>query len=93
MYQWDEAKREANLRKHGLDFVDAYVVYENPSKITLSAPRDSEDRYLDIAMVEVAGRVLSLVYALRDENVRVISFRAASKRERRFYETHRGLRG
>ena len=31
MYEWDEAKREANLRKHGLDFDDADLVFENPN--------------------------------------------------------------
>ncbi|MGD0787182.1 MAG: BrnT family toxin [Terracidiphilus sp.] len=34
MYEWDEAKREANLRKHGFDFDDADIVYENAAKIT-----------------------------------------------------------
>jgi len=33
VYEWDEAKREANLRKHRLDFRDAYLVYDHPQKI------------------------------------------------------------
>jgi len=37
VYAWDEAKRKSNLKKHGLDFGDAYLVYENPDKCTYDA--------------------------------------------------------
>jgi uncharacterized DUF497 family protein len=39
MLVWDEAKRKTNLQKHGLDFVDAGLVYDNPGKITFESPR------------------------------------------------------
>jgi hypothetical protein len=51
VYEWDEAKREANLRKHDIDFFDAYLVYDNPNKITLSSTRSGERRMQDIALV------------------------------------------
>jgi uncharacterized DUF497 family protein len=86
VYEWDEAKREASLKKHGLDFVDAHLVYENPRKITLVATSRSENRRMDIALVELHGVVLVLVYTLRGANVRCISFRAASQKERKLYE-------
>jgi uncharacterized protein len=79
---WDEKKRESNLRKHGFDFVDAYLVFDNPSKVTLVSPRGDEDRRQDVALVQALGRILALVYVEREGNVRIISFRAASKRER-----------
>ncbi len=50
VYEWDEAKREANLRKHGLDFDDADIVYENPNKITFAIHGRDEARWLDIAL-------------------------------------------
>jgi uncharacterized DUF497 family protein len=53
MIVWDEAKRKTNLEKHGLDFADANLVYENPSKITFQSPRKGEARKQDIAMVAV----------------------------------------
>ena len=89
MYEWDEAKREANLRKHRLDFRDAYLVYDHPQKITFRIQSRTEVRLQDIALVEVDGNVLSLVYTLRGQNVRVISFRFASRRERRAYGIQR----
>ena len=87
MYEWDEAKRRSNLKKHRLDFADAHVVYEDPGKVTIDSPRGSESRRLDLALIEVAGRVLALVYTKRAENVRIISFRNASREERAIYES------
>jgi uncharacterized DUF497 family protein len=86
VYEWDEAKREANLRKHGLDFDDADIVYENPNKVTFAEAGRGESRWRDIAFVESNGIVLTLVYVFRGYNIRIISFRKASRKERRIYE-------
>jgi uncharacterized protein len=60
-------------------------VYDNPEKVTFASPRQDENRSVDLATVEVFGRVLTLVYVLRDGDVRVISFRRASQQERNAY--------
>ena len=86
VYIWNEAKRKSNLRKHGLDFKDAYLVYENPDKCTYEASRGDGYRLMDVALAVVKGRLLSLVYTERGNDVRVISFRNASREERRQYE-------
>jgi hypothetical protein len=86
VFVWDEAKRESNLRKHGLDFRDAHLVYENPDKCTYDSSREGERRWMDIAFAVVKGRLLALVYTERGEDVRVISFRPASREERKQYE-------
>ena len=86
MYVWDEAKRESNLEKHGLDFADAWMVYENPDKCTYDMSRLSERRFMDVALAEVKGKVLALIYTERGNDVRVISFRPASREEREQYE-------
>ncbi len=87
-YAWDEQKRVVNMIQHGLDFAEAYLVYENPNKFTFDVRRKGEDRIQDIALVEVNGLVLTLVYVLRGSRVRCISFRAASRRERKVYAEH-----
>lgn len=92
MYEWDEAKRESNLRKHGLDFDDADMVYENPNKITFATEGRGEERWRDIALVESNGIVFALVYTVRGYNVRIISFRKASRRERRIYDNLRSTK-
>ena len=85
MYEWDEAKRESNLRKHGLDFWTAHLVYENSEKLTSRLKSKSESRFLDVALVQLKGAILALVYTVRNGNVRFISFRFASRKERRRY--------
>ena len=64
-FTWDEAKRLVNLEKHDLDFADAALVYEAADKVTLPVERHGERRLVDIAMVEVLGRILLLAYVLR----------------------------
>jgi uncharacterized protein len=92
VYEWDEAKREANLKKHGLDFDDADIVYGNPNKITYAIADRGEARWLDIALVESNGVVLALIYTVRGYNIRIISFRKASRRERRIYDNQRSTK-
>lgn len=86
MFVWDEAKRKSNLEKHGLDFNDAHLVYDDPDKLTYDASRMSEHRLLDLAFGVVKGRLLALIYTERGKDVRVISFRPASREEREQYE-------
>ena len=84
-YEWDERKRESNIEKHGIDFIDADLVFEVDGKVTLNVTRktDNEVRYADFA--EVKDQVLKLVYAMRGKIVRCISLRVASQKERRCY--------
>ena len=86
MYVWDEAKRRSNLKKHGLDFRDADLVYENPDKCTYEASREHEYRLMDVALAVIKGKLLTLVYTENADEVRVISFRNASREERKRYE-------
>lgn len=89
MYEWDEAKREANLRKHGFDFDDADTVLENPNRISFAESGRGETRWRDLAFVETVDSVLAVVYTFRGYNVHIISFRKASRRERRVYDNLR----
>ena len=90
---FDPNKNIANIAKHGLSLADAPLVFNAPEKLTLESPRADEQRLMDLALVEVAGVVLVLVYVLRAvDEVRAISLRRASKQERNLYaswqETH-----
>ena len=84
MIVWDEHKRAANLAKHGLDFADAWRVYESPAKLTFESARKSEDRRLDLAPVEDV--LLAFVYVERRSVVRAISLRRASRADRSIHE-------
>ena len=82
-YDWDEEKRHANLRKHKLDFEEAWRVYEHPNKITLVDEYPYEEWFWDLA--EVNGKVRLLVYTMRGSIVRYISFRPTTPSEQRLY--------
>lgn len=86
MLVWDEARRKSNLEKHGLDFTDAHRVYDNPDKCTYQSNRKGERRLMDLAFAVVNGRLLALIYPERGNDIRVISFRPASREEREQHE-------
>lgn len=86
-YEWDETKRRANLAKHGLDFADAWRVHEAPGRMTgLAKAAGGEERRQDLA--RVGGQVLTLIYVERAGRVRCISFRPASRQDRRIYRDY-----
>lgn len=88
-YEWDERKRLSNLEKHGLDFFDADVVFESSHVITPS-PDSREERFLAIGTFD--GRFVTVIYTMRGEAIRVISFRRARHEERNTYQKLFGSR-
>ena len=84
-YEWDEAKREANLVKHGVDFVDALGVFADPLRVERVDQRREYAEERRQAVGTVRGQVLFVVYTLRGEVRRLISARRASSNERRAY--------
>jgi uncharacterized DUF497 family protein len=83
-FEWDERKRKSNLAKHGLDFLDVCVVFEEPHIVVPSAFEGGEDRFLAIGVLE--GRLVTVVYTTRSEAIRIISFRRARHEERQRYQ-------
>jgi hypothetical protein len=85
VYQWNRDKAAANLRKHGIDFADAVSIFSDNLAITIPDERFGEERFVTIG-VDALGRVLVVVYTMRDEEIRLISARRATRQERRQYE-------
>ena len=89
--EWDEAKREDNLTKHGLDFAIALELFADYFMEWLDVSQDySEDRWVALGMIR--GVVVVLVYAERNGKLRPISFRKGTARERRVYDYSRQKR-
>jgi uncharacterized protein len=89
-FDWDETKDAANLRKHGVGFEAASLVFDDPLQLSAQDREvNGEERWQTIGM---AGGVLLLLVAhtFEDENeeevVRIISARKANAQERRRYE-------
>lgn len=81
-FEWDEAKRQANIRKHGIDFVRAIIALEGP-RLETQSDQNGEARTL--AICPDTQRLIAVVYTMRDSRCRIISARAARDNERREY--------
>ena len=79
-FTWSEAKRAANLKAHGLDFVDALSVFEGAT-FTFEDTRFSyaEQRFVTLGLL--AGVPVSVVHTETEYEIRIISFRKATSRE------------
>jgi uncharacterized DUF497 family protein len=82
---WDEAKRRANVAKHGIDF-SAAEAFEWKSAIIVDDTRREYGERRRIALGLIGASLYSLVYTRRAGMVRVISLRLASRKERNRYE-------
>jgi len=85
-FEWDKRKNSANAEKHGLDFADAYKVFESPMLVKLDDREDyGEERWIGIGLMDM--RVVVMVFTEQKENtIRVISFRKATSDETKRYE-------
>lgn len=85
-YEWDQAKAAANMRKHGINFADAAIALEDDRGLTIEDPfSHSEERFVTLCR-DPFGEVLVVVFTWRGEEIRLISARKATGRERRLYE-------
>lgn len=86
-FEWDEAKRQNNRRKHGIDFADAVEVFYDEFACTIDDPDHHNEQRFIVTGIDAFGRVLVVVYAWPDRfTIRIISARAATATERRHYE-------
>lgn len=85
-FTWSKAKRAANLKAHGLDFIDAPRVFEG---VTFTFEDDRfayvEQRFVTLGLL--AGVPVSIVHTETDHEIRIISFRKATNRETNIYFT------
>ena len=85
LVEWDPAKAASNFRKHRVRFADSLAVLEDARAITLRDLEKHEERWVSIGSDNL-GRVLVVVYTLRAHQIRVISARRATHKERTQYE-------
>ncbi len=88
MVEWDRQKADANRLKHGIELADVVVALVDEFAITRADDDSDEERFVAIGM-DGLGRVVVVSYAWRGDDVRLISARRATPRERRLYEDRR----
>jgi len=86
-FEWDDAKAQANLAKHGVPYEEAASIFGDPLALTFIDPDHSidEKRWLTFG-VSQTGRLLVVVHTERKRSIRIISARTATRHERGIYE-------
>ncbi len=86
-FVWDSRKAATNLSKHGVSFEEAASCFGDILSLTIEDPdhSSSEERYLLVGLSS-ADRLLVVAHAERKGEVRLISARLATRRERKHYE-------
>ena len=88
VFEWDDNKNILNQKKHGISFEEATGVFYDPDAIIFDDPDHSfgEERFLIIG-ISTINRVCTVSHCYRenDNNIRIISARAATKKEKEFY--------
>ena len=84
-FQYDPQKSESNLRKHGIDFEQAQLLWDDPKLVTLKARSEDEARSLIIARLN--DQHWSAIGTDRDGEYRIISVRRSRIAELELYES------
>ena len=85
MIEFDEQKSNANTKKHGIDFVEAQAIWDDPDVIEIPARTKDEPRYLVIG--DKDGKCWSAVVTYRGNKIRIISVRRSRPEEVEIYES------
>ncbi|MBW1786731.1 MAG: BrnT family toxin [Deltaproteobacteria bacterium] len=87
LFEWNPRKANDNIEKHGVSFEEASMVFGDPLSLTIDDPLHSpgERRMIQIGLTR-KGKLLVVVFTERGDNIRIISARKATKKERINYE-------
>ena len=90
VYEWDSRKAAANLKKHQVAFTEAATVFLDPLALTYQDPDHSEGEQRYITLGEsTRGRVILVAHLDRDDRIRIISARRATRKEAHEYGEER----
>ena len=86
-FEWDSKKAQSNKRKHGITFEEASTIFGDPLSITIPDPAHSigKDRFITLG-ISINDKLIVIVHTDRDDIIRIISARKATRNERMQYE-------
>mgnify|MGYP000020492745 CR=1 FL=1 len=85
MFEFDDSKSESNLQKHGIDFIEAQALWNDPRLLEIPAKTSDEPRFLAIGVIE--RNHWSAVITYRSGKIRLISVRRSRDEEVALYES------
>ena len=83
-FEYDEVKSKRNKEKHGIDFVEAQLLWDDPERMEIPAKTEDEPRCVVIG--KIAEKHWSVIVTYRENKTRIISVRRSRKEEIEFYE-------
>jgi len=84
-FEFDKRKSQINKKKHGIDFIEAQALWNDPDRIEIPAETIDEERFLIIG--KISDKCWSTIITYRNEKVRIISVRRSRKEEIEIYES------
>ena len=89
LFEWDLKKAKTNMGKHGVSFEEASTAFKDTLSLTINDPlHSSDEKRLVLIGMSYNNRILVVVHTERGGNIRIISARKATKKERKYYETN-----
>lgn len=89
LFEWDDAKADANLAKHRVEFAYATRVFLDPARADWGVSRQGDGEARSKTVGQIEGRLFSVVYTVRGDVTRLISARRANTTESRFHGSFR----
>jgi uncharacterized DUF497 family protein len=84
-FEYDAHKSESNKQKHGIDFIEAQAIWNDPDRVEIPAKTVDEPRYLLIG--KIGDDHWSAIVTYRDQKIRIISVRRSRREEIGIYES------
>jgi hypothetical protein len=84
-FEFDPQKSDRNLAKHGIDFIEAQRLWNDPNLLEIPARTEDEPRLIVIGQID--AKHWSAVITYRDDNIRIISARQSREEEVVLYES------
>jgi len=83
-FEFDTRKSQLNKKKHGIDFIEAQALWDDPDRIEIPAKTTDEERFLIVG--RISDKCWSTIITYRHEKIRIISTRRSRKEEIELYE-------
>ena len=84
-FEFDKQKSKSNFKKHGIDFLQAQILWEDSDRLEVPARLESEKRWILIG--KIGSKHWSAIFTIRSNKIRIISVRRSRKEEVEIYES------
>jgi len=84
-YEYDSKKSLVNKQKHGIDFEEAQLLWNDDRMVEIKSSYEDENRFINIG--KISPKIYAVITTIRTDKIRIISARRARKKEIEIYES------